>query len=354
MLKLIKYGMKGEMELKLFSIVIPVYNVEKYLSACIDSIIEQIFKNEIDCEILLIDDGSTDDSGIICDQYKDKYSDYISVYHNQNQGLLLTRRFGYSKATGEYILNCDSDDLLEEGALLKLKRAIKKFNLPDLIFYNYYSYDGEHKEIVTHDIFSNNKEFIVAKENVYDKYFKSQDIVSMCCKIYKKKCIDLSNDYKKFGKFGTGEDTLQTIELINNARTFVYLNEPLYLYRMGTGMTRRFDENYYFSFKKVFDEIVRQKDVRNIDNFNTLFAIKVLQTSARTITQSRYKKWNSFSEQKTFLSKINSDCYFIESIKYLEEIKPYLKKSYIVLLKLLKENKLNRICFMLRIRNLIG
>ena len=113
-------------------------------------------------------------------------------------------------------------------------------------------------------------------------------------------------------------------------------------------------ENYYFSFKKVFDEIVRQKNVWNIDNFNTLFAIKVLQTSARTMTQSRYKKWYSFSEQKTLLSKINQDCYFIESIKYLDEIKPYLKKNYIVLLKLLKENKLNRICFMLRIRNLIG
>ena len=125
-------------------------------------------------------------------------------------------------------------------------------HFPDLIFFNYYSFDGENKEIVTHDIFSNDKECVVTKENVYDKYFKSQDIVSMCCKIYKKKCIDLTNDYKKFGKFGTGEDTLQTIELINNARTFVYLNEPLYLYRMGTGMTRRFDENYYFSFKLPF------------------------------------------------------------------------------------------------------
>lgn len=346
--------MKGEIELKLFSIVIPVYNVEDYLSKCVDSIINQIVQNQIDCEILLIDDGSTDNSGAICDQYYEKYENYISVYHNENQGLLLTRRFGYKKAKGEYILNCDSDDLLDENMLNRLKNVIEKFSFPDLIFFNYYSFDGENKEIVTHDIFSNDKECVVTKENVYDKYFKSQDIVSMCCKIYKKKCIDLTNDYKKFGKFGTGEDTLQTIELINNARTFVYLNEPLYLYRMGTGMTRRFDENYYFSFKKVFDEIVRQKNVWNIDNFNTLFAIKVLQTSARTTTQSRYKKWNSFSEQKTFLSKINSDCYFIESIKYLDEIKPYLKKNYIVLLKLLKENKLNRICFMLRIRNLIG
>ena len=133
--------LKGEIELKLFSIVIPVYNVEDYLSKCVDSIINQIVQNQIDCEILLIDDGSTDNSGAICDQYYEKYENYISVYHNENQGLLLTRRFGYKKAKGEYILNCDSDDLLDENMLNRLKNVIEKFSFPDLIFFNYYSFD---------------------------------------------------------------------------------------------------------------------------------------------------------------------------------------------------------------------
>ena len=106
----------------LFSVVIPVYNVEKYLDECINSIIEQSKVIDNDLEVLLIDDGSTDNSGSICDSYENKYPDLIRVFHKENEGLLATRRYGFKRANGKYIVNCDSDDLLETGMLLKLKK----------------------------------------------------------------------------------------------------------------------------------------------------------------------------------------------------------------------------------------
>ena len=121
----------------LFSIVVPVYNVEKYLDECINSIIEQSKAIDNDLEVLLIDDGSTDNSGSICDSYENKYPDLIRVFHKENQGLLATRRYGFKKVSGEYIVNCDSDDLLEPGMLLKLKNVINKYTEPDVILFNY-------------------------------------------------------------------------------------------------------------------------------------------------------------------------------------------------------------------------
>ena len=74
-----------------FSIVIPIYNVEKYIRECLDSIVIQLKE---DIEIILVDDGSTDKSGDICEEYKKIYGDSIRVFHKKNEGLLLTRRFG--------------------------------------------------------------------------------------------------------------------------------------------------------------------------------------------------------------------------------------------------------------------
>ena len=90
------------------SVVIPVYNVEKYLSKCVDSVLSQSFT---DYEILLIDDGSTDNSGRLCDNYAEKYS-CISVIHQENKGLGGARNTGIDHACEDYILFLDSDDYL--------------------------------------------------------------------------------------------------------------------------------------------------------------------------------------------------------------------------------------------------
>lgn len=96
------------------SVIIPVYNGEKYLHECVDSILAQSLKGEV--EILLVDDGSTDLSGKICDEYANQF-DNIHVYHKANEGINQTRRYGVSVAQGEWIAFSDQDDSMPKDAL---------------------------------------------------------------------------------------------------------------------------------------------------------------------------------------------------------------------------------------------
>ena len=104
------------------SVIIPVYNVQDYLERCVDSIIKQTYKN---IEIILIDDGSHDNSGKICDDYKKKYNNII-VIHKENEGQSIAREYGIKIAKGEYISFVDSDDFLNEKYYEKMIRLLEK------------------------------------------------------------------------------------------------------------------------------------------------------------------------------------------------------------------------------------
>ena len=112
------------------SIIVPVYNVEKYIEECIDSLINQTYK---DIEVILVDDGSTDASGEICDRYAQKDS-RVKVYHNENDGPSKARNFGLDKATGEFVTFVDSDDWIESEAIELLISVIE--DDIDVIFFN--------------------------------------------------------------------------------------------------------------------------------------------------------------------------------------------------------------------------
>lgn len=337
----------------LFSIVIPVYNVETYLDECLHSILSQATEFKGECEVLLIDDGSTDRSGKICDEYLEKYPEIIRVFHNTNHGLLWTRRFGFKQVQGDYVINCDSDDLLENEALERLNSVVKKYKYPDIVIYNHNSYDGKNKTIAFKDIFTTGQDCVVEKETVLKEYLSRHSIVSVCGKMVKRTCIDVNRDYANFGRISTGEDTLQSIEFFSNAKTFVYLNQVIYDYRCGSGMTGKFDENYYFTFKRIFEEIEKQKNNWNLVDFDKLFAVKVLQTAGRAITQSRYKKWESMRTQMEYLKQIREDDMFQKNISYLDMIREKLQKDHVILLKLLQNEMYVMICMMLNVKNFL-
>ena len=115
----------------LLSIIIPVYNVDKYLNECLDSILVQ---NNKDIEIILIDDGSTDNSAKICQKYEQLYSN-IKYIQNKNHGVSYTRNCGIKHSTGKYILFVDSDDKISVHGLDILREKIKTNQ--DLYIYSY-------------------------------------------------------------------------------------------------------------------------------------------------------------------------------------------------------------------------
>jgi glycosyltransferase involved in cell wall biosynthesis len=338
----------------LFSIIIPVYNVEKYLDECVISIINQIGCATKDYEIILVDDGSTDNSGQICDVYQSKYPEVIKVFHKVNEGLLLARRFGFSKAIGDYIINCDSDDFLEANAFFVLKNIIAKYRHPDVILFNYFAYDGTRRINSYMNVFTNENDCFVTKELVYKEFLLNHSIVSMCTKVYKRDCIDIERDYKNFSRICSGEDTLQSIEVFDNAETFTYINQALYNYRIGTGMTHKFDEKYFSSFKSVFEQIAYRKGIWKIQEFDRLFAIKVLQMTGRAITQSRYNNWRTYMEHIDYLRNINDDEMLQKSIFWINELKPHLQQNHYILLRLLNKKWFLLIVLMLRTKNIIS
>lgn len=112
-----------------FSIIVPVYNVDKYLNRCVDSILNQQFNSY---ELILVNDGSTDNSGSICDDYA-LSNDKISVIHKDNGGLSDARNKGMATAKGEYIIFIDSDDYIEPEALEKFNHQLIKSGNPDVM-----------------------------------------------------------------------------------------------------------------------------------------------------------------------------------------------------------------------------
>ena len=109
----------------LITIVVPVYNVEKYLRKCIDSILNQTYKN---LEIILVDDGSPDNCGQICDEYAKK-DNRIKVIHKENGGVSQARNVGIDNSNGEFIAFVDPDDYIEKEMLYKLKNNIENVDL---------------------------------------------------------------------------------------------------------------------------------------------------------------------------------------------------------------------------------
>lgn len=168
----------------LISVVVPVYNVEKYLKKCVDSILKQSYKN---LEIILVDDGSTDNSGVICDDYinEDKR---IKVYHKDNGGLSSARNYGIDRMNGKYVTFIDSDDFIDKFMIEELYKCLidndLDISLCHGLDYNDYNFEGTNEKSLNINVKMYNREesllncnstlFIVAYQKLYkSELFKS-------------------------------------------------------------------------------------------------------------------------------------------------------------------------------------
>lgn len=316
----------------LFSVVIPVYNVENYLTECLNSILVQDVMHSGKGEIILVDDGSTDKSGEICDAYAEKYAGIIRVFHNENRGLIKTRRYGYERARGEYIINCDSDDSLESDALACL--TDKMDTNVDVILYNANTYNGKDKVPLFQHVFDT-EDGMVEKEDVLTEFLSGHRIVSLCLKCYKKDCIDMDCDYHGYAGISNGEDTLQSIAIYSNAASFCYVDKCLYNYRQSSGMTAKFDPNYYKSFLSIAEKIESRKEEWNIREFDELIALKYFQSTGRAITQLQYAKNFEFVFVVQYLKEIRNSSGFQRYRGRIHRISDRLQHSHRFVLALL-------------------
>lgn len=203
------------------SIIIPVYNVEKYINRCIDSVINQTYKN---IEIILVDDGSTDNSGKICDSYEKK-DERIKVIHKENGGLSSSRNVGIDLSRGDIITFLDSDDYLSSEYIEKSVELYNRHNADIVVLKMIYVAENINEEIKNNTIPKimefNSEEAI--EISLYQTYFS-------CCapgKIYNKKIFkDIRFPLDKLS-----EDLAVCHELLGCAKKIVYCNEVGYYYR---------------------------------------------------------------------------------------------------------------------------
>lgn len=240
------------MSQKKISAVVPVYNVEKYLPECLDSLVSQTLR---DIQIILVDDGSSDASGGICDDYAAK-DGRIRVIHKINGGVSAARNDGMDAADGEYVLFCDSDDWMEPDAFEKLYQAGRECGADIVIGDVYQSENGQEKlarfykeRFVTED-----REFIegMIQANFYRTYCPMPPKEGPAFGYYGgpwNKAVRLSMLRDGNIRFdarvkGIYDDILYTAHILASAQRIAYIAEPVYHYRIiPSSITRTYKPN---------------------------------------------------------------------------------------------------------------
>ena len=319
----------------LISIIVPVYNGEQYLKELLDSIKKQKYKKY---EVLLINDGSTDNSESICLKYKSK-DKRIKYYYKNNTGVSETRNFGIGKAKGEYICFVDADDIISPSYL------------SDFIELSYRTesdlYCCDLRKMVNPVCLEINKKFQESRFEKINKYeiINSSTSGYMCNKMFKTDIIKKNN--LKFKKdIYMCEDFLFIFEYLNFCNNVTCINKSNYIYRIiPTSASKNIGNIKWFSILKVYDIILQNKKVYTNSFFNKMYYSYVLYLYQAKYRLNYIKKESNYyylkSDIYTRISKISKDktIFTIKQrtklffYRYLNKVSFYLKLKKDLMIK---------------------
>ena len=245
------------------SVIVPVYNAEKYLCQCVDSILNQNLK---EIEVILVNDGSSDKSGTICDDYAAK-DERVQVLHIENQGVSNARNRGIEISLGEYITFVDADDWIDEQIYIDLLEKTTRENA-DIIMCSHFIFDGETERTVrfpwTNDCVF---EFHEIRENVMSAFIseldnngnKQQIIMGSVCKcLFAKKLIE-QNKIKFDVRIKYTEDLIFVLRAFSKTEKAIFVTQPYYHYRIDIkdkySTTQKYIPNAYLSLKLSLEQI---------------------------------------------------------------------------------------------------
>ena len=293
------------------SVIVPVYNTEKYLNRCIDSILAQTFT---DFELLLIDDGSTDNSGVILDEYaiKDKR---VKVFHKENGGVSRARNLGIENAQGEYLSFIDSDDYIRPNMYSELIAVADEYKV----------------DLVVSDIEQNGKVLInktpslckIEKQEIHDKvlpYFTWND--SLGAGAYTtmliKRSVLSENGVKFYENFAFQEDTMFVINVYANISSMYYLPKTFYEYiTHPTGLYsayRKGDGANFVKARRIMLSLIEKYDIpADIRNFNIGYLYNISWFIYRTLRLKDKK------ERKALIGEVLAADSTKEACEYLKD-----------------------------------
>lgn len=264
----------------ILSILIPVYNVENYLRKCLESVMSQVTE---ECEVIIVDDGSTDGSPLICDEYLNTYSNSISVIHKENQGAYPTRNVAMDHASGEYLWFIDPDDYIEEGSIKKILDYVRTHNYIDILSMSYRVFDDKKTLFFGNNI---DKEAVISGQDYIHLY---QPDPYLWNKVYKRSFLLINN--LKFHDHLTSQG-----DWLFNMKAFVKA--------ANMGLTCIYGYNYY---KGNPNSTLNSKDIMRISR----------NIHDSIIAETEYNEFvNNFKNTNVYSDLINWQSYNIAGFFY--------------------------------------
>lgn len=270
----------------MISIVIPVYNAAAYLPDMLDSIISQSYT---EIEIILVNDGSVDNSSIICHKYEEQYK-FITVYDRQNYGASASRNFGVEKASGEFIWFMDSDDILERDAIFHAVETQKKYDADIVIGGMNFCFVKENKVVpkkIQKDIILSEREFKCR----YNELFSINYISSLCNKLIRRSII-VENGIKMNESLHMYEDYAFCMDVLLKCKTVVCLSRIFYNYKLRNtkSLSHRYKDNAVGMFSTLEEKISEYRQAfgdefisadTSLNNLLVYFAYECVKNEAR-------------------------------------------------------------------------
>lgn len=279
----------------LVSIVVPIYNVEDYVEKCVDSILNQTYKN---LEVILVNDGSTDSTRSILDKYS--ADTRCSIIDKVNGGQSSARNLGMAKANGCYLYFIDSDDYIDTQAVEKLVAKMQETDA-DFCCYRIRFYHDD-----TYKVHGNNftDDILLPDDILYDAFIGRNIKTTPWAKIFSSKF--LKNNSLTFYEGIINEDYLFTLQCAICAEKVAFLDEPLYnaLQRPGSTSRNMRDENILV-YRKIYSKLVEYMSERNILNkFQASLDQSLAIQLVYTITQAAYR-FDTYLNFKKFYDLLN-------------------------------------------------
>ena len=252
------------------SIIVPIYNIEEYLRQCIESLVSQTYEN---LQIILVDDGSTDHSGELCDQFAEDDKRIITI-HKKNEGVTSARKTGMEKALGEYVMVVDGDDWLNTNTIEQCVTVAIETN-SDCVMFGYIREYGDNS--IENPLFENDfvYNYQEAKEKIYRRLIgpigtelthpeKLDNYGTICMKLYKYEIVK-SGKFVSEREIGTNEDTVFNIYALRECNNIAYINKCFYHYRKTNqqSITMKYKPDLCNKWDKMYQEFyywIKQED----------------------------------------------------------------------------------------------
>lgn len=313
----------------MISVIVPVYNVEQYLDQCVESIVKQTYKQ---LEIILIDDGSTDASGLLCDKWGEKDS-RISVLHQSNQGLCAARNVGLNHAGGEYIAFVDSDDYIHPKMYELLLRAMQKNNA-DITACRERAFEDGSEQV--EEVLCRNSIVTAENQQQYLNHFL-EDFIGPYTWVWNKLYTREIIGEKRFGKEWVLEDIFFSVDLAVGAGRVAWIEEQLYYYRQHPSsiMHRNRENMLLLAYKNAYLHLYERIAESKLEELQNKNLCKCLNRLANLETEAFKMKENEIrTEIRESFIKLYDNKYVVRDGR--ERLKLFLARRFFYLYYLLK------------------